>query len=192
MLSSLSSVDKVGPPTHFYYDADARKGRRLKKSASEIFTVICAGFALISDGYQNNVMTMMNTVFARLYPKEYTVDMKTSVSNASLVGTIFGQVVIGILADRLNRKQSIVIATCFLVFGTVLCAAAHGTSVNGMFWMLIIFRGVTGFGIGAEYPSCSVSANEAANESFKRRGGVFVMVTNLPLSFGGPFALIIF
>ncbi|KAM9927671.1 hypothetical protein OXX59_002371 [Metschnikowia pulcherrima] len=192
MSSSLSSVDKVGPPTHFYYDADARKGRRLKKSASEIFTIICAGFALISDGYQNNVMTMMNTVFARLYPKEYTVDMKTSVSNASLVGTIFGQVVIGILADRLNRKQSIVIATCFLVFGTVLCAAAHGTSVNGMLWMLIIFRGVTGFGIGAEYPSCSVSANEAANESFKRRGGVFVMVTNLPLSFGGPFALIIF
>lgn len=177
---------------HFEYDEDERTGRLKKRSISDIFTIVCAGFALISDGYQNNVMTMMNTVFAKLYPKQYTTNMKTNVSNASLVGTIFGQVAIGVLSDRMNRKQSIVVATCFLVFGTILCAASHGKSAEGMFWMLIIFRGVTGFGIGAEYPSCSVSANEAANETVRRRGGVFVLVTNLPLSFGGPFALIIF
>ncbi|OBA19557.1 MFS general substrate transporter [Metschnikowia bicuspidata var. bicuspidata NRRL YB-4993] len=192
MLDSLSSVGKTSPPGRFQYDAEARLGRYLKRSAFQIFTVLASGFALISDGYQNNVMTMLNTVFAGLYPDEYTSDVKTRVSNASLVGTIFGQVIIGVLADRLNRKQSIIIATCFLVFGTVMCAASHGATINGMFWMLTIFRGVTGFGIGAEYPSCSVSANEAANEAFKRRGGVFVLVTNLPLSFGGPFALIIF
>jgi hypothetical protein len=27
-----------------------------KQSVSDIFTIICAGFALISDGYQNNLM----------------------------------------------------------------------------------------------------------------------------------------
>lgn len=179
---------------HFHYDEEYRQSRWTKQNLSwgQIFTIICAGFALISDGYQNNVMTMMNTAFARLYPEEYTADMKTSVSNASLVGTIFGQVAVGIMADRMNRKQAVVLGTCFLVLGTVMCAAAHGKSIKGMFWMLIIFRGVTGFGIGAEYPSCSVSANEAANETVRRRGGVFCLVTNLPLSFGGPFALIIF
>lgn len=190
-MSEISKGDSVSG-NHFQYDSDLRRLRLGKRSLSDIFTIICAGFALISDGYQNNVMTMLNALFTQLYPTEYTSDMKTNVSNASLVGTIFGQVIIGVLSDRISRKQSIVVATLFLVFGTVLCAAAHGTSVNGMFWMLIIFRGVTGFGIGAEYPSCSVSANEAANETFKRRGGVFVLVTNLPLSFGGPFALIIF
>lgn len=177
---------------HFQYDEENRHSRLTKTRAADIFTIVCAGFALISDGYQNNVMTMLNTLYAKLYPAEYTTNMKTNVSNASLVGTIFGQVIVGVLSDRLNRKQSIVIATCFLVFGTIMCAAAHGKSVEGMFWMLIIFRGVTGFGIGAEYPSCSVSANEAANETVKRRGGVFCLVTNLPLSFGGPFALCIF
>lgn len=80
----------------------------------------------------------------------------------------------------------------FLIFGTMMCAASHGKTVNGMFWMLTIFRGVTGFGIGAEYPSSSVTASEAANESVKRRGGAFILATNLPLSFGGPFALCIF
>ena len=56
----------------------------------------------------------------------------------------------------------------FLIFGTMMCAASHGKTVNGMFWMLTIFRGVTGFGIGAEYPSSSVTASEAANESVKK------------------------
>lgn len=154
----MEAVTKTTSATsYFEYDATARQGRIKRRSIAEIFTIICSGFAMISDGYQNNVMTMLNTVFAQLYPQEYDLEMKTAVSNASLVGTIFGQVVIGILADRLDRKKSIVIATVFLVFGTVLCAAAHGKTVNGMFWMLIIFRGVTGFGIGAEYPSCSVS-----------------------------------
>lgn len=180
------------PDGHIVYDGEARKRRWSKAKLGQYFVIACSGFALISDGYQNNVMTMLNTVFSILYPKQYTSNMKTSVSNASLVGTIFGQVAIGILSDRLSRKKSIVLATCFLVFGTIMCAAAHGVTINGMFWMLIIFRGVTGFGIGAEYPSCSVSANEAANEACKRRGRIFVLVTNLPLSFGGPFALIIF
>lgn len=176
----------------FHYDAEERKGRLSKRRLADVLTIVCAGLALISDGYQNNVMSMANTVLARLYPKEYTDNMKTMVSNASLVGTIFGQAIVGVLSDRLNRKQSIVIATIFLVCGTILCAASHGLTVNGMLWMLIIFRGVTGFGIGAEYPSCSVSANEAANETVKRRGGMLCLVTNFPLAFGGPFALIIF
>lgn len=176
----------------FHYDAEERKGRLTKRRWADVLTIVCSGFGMISDGYQNSVMTMLNTVFARLYAKEYTTNMKTNVSNASLVGTIFGQVIIGVLNDRLNRKQSIVVATVFLVCGTFLCAASHGVTVNGMFWMLIIFRGVTGFGIGAEYPSCCVSANEAANETVKRRGGIMVLVTNFPLAFGGPFALIIF
>ena len=35
---------------------------------------------------QNNLMTMSNVVFKRLYPKEYTSDVSTRVSNALLVG----------------------------------------------------------------------------------------------------------
>lgn len=178
---------------HFKYDSEQRKQRlaggvKLK----DALMILCAGFALISDGYQNNVMSMMNKVFALEYPKEYTASLSTQVSNASLVGTIFGQVIIGLTADYIGRKWSIVTATCFLIFGTMMCAVSHGKTVNGMFWMLTIFRGVTGFGIGAEYPSSSVTASEAANESVKRRGGAFILATNLPLSFGGPFALCIF
>lgn len=181
----------------FKYDESERKSRLAGGAKTrDILMVLCAGFALISDGYQNNVMSMLNSVFPRALDTPlkvyYTNDMKTNVSNASLVGTIFGQVAIGMTCDYLGRKWSIVTATVFLIVGSIMCAASHGKTPEGLLWMLIISRGVTGFGIGAEYPSSSISASEAANESIKRRGRAFVLCTNLPLSFGGPFALIVF
>lgn len=184
---------EVSNTKHFKYDADQRK-QRLAGGAKlkDIMMILCAGFALISDGYQNNVMSMLNKVFAIKYPKVYDSGLSTQVSNASLVGTILGQVCFGLTVDYIGRKWSIVTATVLLVFGSMMCAASHGVTVHGMFWMLTIFRGVTGFGIGAEYPSSSVTASEAANESVKKRGRAFVLATNLPLSFGGPFALCIF
>ena len=98
-VSLRSSDDEVnnGP---FKYDETERKNRLAGGARTkDILMVLCAGFALISDGYQNNVMSMLNAVFplALNTPNKvyYTADMKTAVSNASLVGTIFGQVAIG-------------------------------------------------------------------------------------------------
>lgn len=165
-----------------------------KKTLIHVITIIASGFALISDGYQNNAMSMLNKVFPLIYgTKEYSSLVSTRVSNASLVGTIIGQVFIGFACDYMGRKWSILTATILLVLGSALCAASHGTTVAGLLWMLTVMRGMVGVGIGAEYPSASISANEAANEySEKRRGGLMVLVTNLPLSLGGPFASIIF
>jgi MFS family permease len=43
---------------------------------------------------------------------------------------------------------------------------------------MTIARGLTGIGVGGEYPSSSVSAVEAANEKFmKKRGMTFILVT---------------
>jgi MFS family permease len=59
--------------------------------------------------------------------------------------------------------------------------------------MLTVSRGIVGFGTGGEYPAASTSASEAANEhTLKQRGPIFILVTNLPLSFGGPLAVIVF
>ena len=73
-----------------------------RQRLSDIFTIFCAGFALISDGYQNNLMTMTNVVLRKEYPKEYTAYYSTAVSNALLVGEIIGQVTIGMLSQGSN------------------------------------------------------------------------------------------
>lgn len=58
---------------------------------------------------------------------------------------------------------------------------------------MTVARGIVGFGTGGEYPASSTSASEAANEhTLKQRGPIFILVTNLPLSFGGPLAVIVF
>lgn len=136
---------------------------------------------------------MTNVLLKKEYPKQYTSVVSTRVSNALLVGEIFGQVVIGLTCDYMGRKAAIIITTLMIVIGGILATAAHGVTIEGMFWMLTIARGIVGFGTGGEYPASSTSASEAANEhTLKQRGPIFILVTNLPLSFGGPMAVSIF
>ncbi|KAL5495197.1 GIT1 [Sanghuangporus weigelae] len=166
-----------------------------REKLSAYFTIAAAAFGLISDGYQNNLMTMSNVVFKKLYPKEYTSDISTRVSNALLVGAIIGQVFVGLICDRIGRKAALVITTLLIVIGATIGTAAHGAhgSVQGLFWCLTLARGITGVGVGGEYPASSTSASEAANEKMaKQRGPVFIMVTNFVLSFGGPLAVSVF
>lgn len=60
-------------------------------------------------------------------------------------------------------------------------------------WSVTIPRSLSHNVLSGEYPASSTSASEAANEhALKRRGPIFIMVTNFPLSFGGPLAVIIF
>ncbi|KAI9739888.1 MAG: Plasma membrane permease, mediates uptake of glycerophosphoinositol and glycerophosphocholine [Claussenomyces sp. TS43310] len=161
-----------------------------RQSLSDLFTIFCSGAALVSDGYQNNLMTMTNVLLKKEYPKQYTSTVSTRVSNALLVGEILGQVVIGLTCDYMGRKAAIIITTLMIVIGGILATASNGVTIDGMFWMMTVCRGIIGFGTGGEYPASSTSASEAANEHTpKSRGPIFILVTNLPLSFGGPFAV---
>lgn len=166
-----------------------------KESLSAYFTIAAAAFGLISDGYQNNLMTMANVVFKKLYPNDYTSTVSTRVSNSLLVGAVIGQVLVGLVCDRIGRKVALVSTTALIVIGAILTTAAHGAggSAAGLFWFLTFGRGITGIGVGGEYPASSTSASEAANERLlKHRGPVFIMVTNFVLSFGGPLAVSVF
>ncbi|KAG7445067.1 MFS Git1p-like glycerophosphoinositol permease [Guyanagaster necrorhizus] len=177
------------------YDEQRPEILTTKERLSSAFTIACSGFALISDGLQNNIMSLTNVVFAQLYGSAYTSHWSTQLSNSLTVGTIFGQIIIGYLCDVKGRKWGIVLSTVMIVIGIILCAASHGAngSFIGFLWMFTVCRGITGIGLGGEYPSCSTSAAEAANEKIrKQRGPVFIMVTNFMLSFGTPFACILY
>jgi len=169
--------------------------RTPKEIMSAYFTIAAAGFGMVSDGYQNSLLTMGNVVFKQLYPNEYTSAVATRVSNALLVGDIVGQLLVGVMTDRLGRKFALVFTTLVIVFGATLATAAHGAhgSILGMFWFLTVARGITGVGVGGEYPASSTSASEAANEqTIAGRGPTLIMVTNFVLTFGDPLATSVF
>ena len=135
---------------------------------------------------------MTNVVLKSEYT-EYTSKWSTQVSNALLVGEIIGQITIGLTCDYLGRKVAIILTTAMIVIGGIIGTAAGSPSIHGFFWCLTLARGIVGFGTGGEYPASSTSASEAANEyALKRRGPIFILVTNFPLSFGGPLSVIVF
>lgn len=103
---------------------------------------------------------------------------------------IIGMLGFGVIADQLGRKTGAVATTLLLVLGIVLSTAASGTSIRGMFWMLIIARGIAGVGAGGEYPVSGAGATEATDESKtlrKHRGFMFAMIADLSASLGYVF-----
>ena len=121
------------------------------------------------------------------YPKGISKIIKTRLSNSYLIGEIFGMLFFGVTIDRLGRRTGIVFATAFLVLGIVLATASHGKDQRGMFWMMIIARGIAGFGAGGEYPTCGTSSAEASNESpnvRKRRGMLVALATDFAIDLG--------
>jgi hypothetical protein len=91
-----------------------------RQRVSDFFTILCSGAALISDGYQNNLMTMTNVLLKAEYGAVYTSAFSTQISNALLIGEIFGQVIIGLTCDYLGRKWAIVATTLMIVLGGIL------------------------------------------------------------------------
>jgi len=115
---------------------------------SSIFMVLVSGLALFSDGFNAQIIGYMNPLFKQLYPHVFSPTIKTRLSNAYLIGEIFGMLFFGYTIDKLGRRTGIFFATLFLVLGLVLATASHGNTQLGMFWMMIVGRGIAGFGAG--------------------------------------------
>ena len=54
---------------------------------------------------------------------------------------------ISLTCDYLGRKTAIVFTTLMIVIGGILATASHGVTINGMFWMMTVARGIVGFGM---------------------------------------------
>lgn len=103
---------------------------------------------------------------------------------------IIGMLFFGGIVDQFGRKTGAVATTLLLVLGIALSAGASGTTETGMFWMLIVARGVAGVGAGGEYPVSGAGATEASDESGplrKHRGFMFAMLGDLSASLGYVF-----
>jgi len=67
-----------------------------------------------------------------------------------LIGAVFGQILVGILADRYGRKKMYGIELMVLTFATVLVAVTSKgalSSTNRLAW-IVVWRFIMGIGIG--------------------------------------------
>lgn len=83
-----------------------------KDRLSSMWTIAFSGIALASDGYQNSVMSLANVVLKKQFgATNYSSVVSTRVSNSLLVGAILGQLIIGVVVDRIGRKTGLVVTT---------------------------------------------------------------------------------
>ena len=87
---------------------------------SSTLTVLVAGLALFSDGYNAQIIGYMKPFFKELYKDGMSSAMSTRLSNSYLIGEVFGMLFFGWAIDKIGRRQGVVFATLFLVLGIVL------------------------------------------------------------------------
>lgn len=109
--------------------------------------VVFSGLAIGSDGFNSSIIGNLSLIFGVLYP-DLSTTMYSRLSNSFIIGMIVGMLGFGYISDRLGRKSGAVLTTGILVLGIALSAAASGEGMEGMFWMLIVSRGIAGVGAG--------------------------------------------
>ncbi len=103
-------------------------------------------------------------------PKE----MLSYILGTSLAATALGGILFGVLSDRFGRKKALQWTILTYSFGTLFC----GFSVN--FWSLMLFRVLTGLGVGGEWATGQTYVGESFPPSMRGRFGAF-MQTGAPI-----------
>lgn len=98
---------------------DAAAVQRTSRISSTL-TVLVAGLALFSDGYNAQIIGYMKPVLKDLYQDGMSSTMSTRLSNSYLIGEVFGMLCFGWAIDKIGRRQGVVFATLFLVLGVIL------------------------------------------------------------------------
>jgi MFS family permease len=175
--------------TDLNFDEGHAAGAYSKRSI--FFMVLFSGLAIGSDAYNSALMGQLLLLFTALYPDTLSVATQSRLTNAFIIGLILGMLAFGFISDRLGRKAGAVLTTLFLSLGIIMTAVSHGTSDEGLFWMLTVSRGVAGFGAGGEYPVSGAGTAESTDDSpraRKHRGFIFAMVADVSSSLGFVFS----
>jgi PHS family inorganic phosphate transporter-like MFS transporter len=129
----------------------------------QVWAVASSGF--FTDSYNLFATNIILPAVAYIYwPNDNNLDHDTIINAVSLGGSILGQIIFGILADRYGRQKLYGVELIIVIFATLGVAQSswgfaasissqRSMSITG--W-LIWWRCLMGVGIGAEYPLSSI------------------------------------
>ncbi|KAF8737595.1 hypothetical protein AX14_012594 [Amanita brunnescens Koide BX004] len=167
----------------------------LRERIKGVSLIFACGTALFSDGYANGVIGTVNTILGRIYGTSVLSKNNYSIllNSMGFVGMIVGMLTFGYLSDKIGRKFGMMTAISIIILFSGLSAASKGAngSISGMLSMLIAMRFFLGVGLGAEYPSGSVSASEQSEGSSISKNAQhrwFALATNTMIDLGFVFS----
>src|SRR4030088_345003 len=127
---------------------------RLPWGRFQTLVVAALGITWILDGLE---VTLVGAVAGALKQSPVLQFTNTDVglaSSAYLAGAVLGALFFGWLTDRLGRKQ------LFFITLSVYLVATAATAFSWNLWSFLLFRFVTGAGIGGEYAAINSTIQE--------------------------------
>ncbi len=141
-------------------------------------TVVVAGMGFFTDAYDLFVISLVIPILAGLYAGgKFDLTTTGLLGAAALLGAAVGQLVFGLLGDRLGRRRMYVITLAIMAGGALGSALSVPLGMLSTVEVLILWRFVLGVGIGGDYPLSATIMSEYANVPSRGRliASVFAM-----------------
>ena len=137
---------------------------KLNKNHYRIFALSWAGW--VFDFYDLVLFTfLVSEIQASL---NINAEMLALCLGISLFATGLGGIIFGALGDRFGRKRVLQWTIIVYSIGTLLCAFSWS------FYSLVIFRLITGLGVGGEWATGQTYINETFPDKFRAKFGAFM------------------
>ena len=145
---------------------------QLPLSRFQIWTIALCGAVLILDGFDAQIAGTL----APAISESLRIPLKAfgPILSASLVGLMIGAMAVGPIADRWGRKWPVVIST--ITFGIFALFTGRAVSFN----QLLLFRFLTGLGLGGAMPNVVALAAEYSPNRLLR-SFVAMLFAGMPL-----------
>ncbi|KIS01448.1 phosphate:H+ symporter [Cryptococcus deuterogattii 2001/935-1] len=132
---------------------------------------VVAGVGFFTDAYDIFSISIAATMIGYVYHNggSNTSNQDLGIKVAHSIGTFFGQLTFGYLADHIGRKRMYGVELMIIIVGTLgQAVAGHAPGVN-IYGVLIMWRFIMGIGIGGDYPVSSVITSEFAARKIRGR-----------------------
>ncbi len=134
-------------------DVSARLDR-LPWGRFHVLVIAALGVTWILDGLEVTLVGAISGALRESPVLHFTNTEVGLVSSAYLLGAVFGAIFFGWLTDRLGRKK------LFFITLTIYMLATIATAFSWNLWSFLVFRFLTGAGIGGEYTAVNSTIQE--------------------------------
>jgi PHS family inorganic phosphate transporter-like MFS transporter len=130
-----------------------------------------AGVGFFTDAYDIFAINIASTMLGYVYGKgqKLSANQDLGVKVATPIGSLFGQLLFGWLADVVGRKRMYGVELMIIIIATFGQAlSGNGFAVN-IIGVLIVWRFLMGIGIGGDYPLSAVISSEFSSARIRGR-----------------------
>jgi len=180
--------------THNKEDAEGALEDEDRIRLFHVKAVLISGIGFFTDAYDLQIISSVQTQMAMArwpgtvnpaYPGDLAQHgpgnlptvTSLNMSCIALVGTLCGQVIFGVLGDRLGRKGAYGVTLGLMIVMTIMQSVASWGSEDLFTALFLLWRFWLGVGIGGDYPLSAVISSEYA--STKLRGPMLCAVNSM-------------